>query len=68
MRLALGALSGLVVGLFTGLTTQLSLPPLAMAFLAGDGVEALFSTFDGIVDRFRQSKASPANKSEAKAR
>jgi hypothetical protein len=27
MRVALGALSGLVVGLFTGLTTQLSLPP-----------------------------------------
>jgi len=54
MRVGLGALAGVVVGLFNGLSTQLSLPPLAIAFLAGYGVEALFSMFDGIVAKFRQ--------------
>jgi len=54
-RVGLGALAGLVVGvgLFSGLTTQLSLPPLAVAFLAGYGVEALFSMFDNLIKKFR---------------
>ncbi len=56
MRVALGALAGLVIGLFTGLSAQLSLSPLALAFLAGYGVEAVFSTFDGIVAKFRDAK------------
>ncbi len=56
MRVALGALAGLVIGLFSGLSAQLSLPPLALAFLAGYGVEAVFSTFDAIVARFREAK------------
>jgi len=54
MRTMLGALMGMVVGLFSGLSSQLSLPPLALAFLAGYGVEAVFSMFDGLVERFRQ--------------
>lgn len=53
MRVILGALAGVVVGLFTGLTTQFSLPPLAIAFLAGYGVEAVFSMFDGLIQKFR---------------
>ena len=57
MRVALGGLAGIVVGLFTGLTGQLSLQPLAIAFLAGYGVEAFFSMFDDIIQRFRQAKA-----------
>jgi len=57
MRVALGTLSGVVVGLFVGLSAQLSLPPLALAFLAGYGVEAVFSTFDAMIDKFRQAKA-----------
>jgi len=56
-RAALGALAGVVVGLFSGLSSQLSLSPLAVAFLAGYGVEALFSMFDGIIGRFRQVKS-----------
>ena len=56
MRVALGALAGLVIGLFSGLSAQLSLSPLALAFLAGYGVEAVFSTFDAIVSRFREAK------------
>jgi hypothetical protein len=36
MCVALGALAGVVIGLFnTGLTTQVNLSPLALAFLAG---------------------------------
>jgi len=54
MRMMLGALMGVVIGLFSGLSSQLSLPPLALAFLAGYGVEAVFSMFDGFVERLRQ--------------
>jgi hypothetical protein len=57
MRVALGALAGVVVGLFNGLSVQeLSLSPLAIAFLAGYGVEAVFSMFDALVDKFRQPR------------
>jgi hypothetical protein len=53
MRAALGAMAGLVVGLFSDLSTKFSLPPLAVAFLAGYGVEALFSMFDGFIAKFK---------------
>jgi hypothetical protein len=59
MRVGLGALAGLVVGLFNGLSTQLSLPPLALAFLAGYGVEAVFSMFDELVRRFQPDAKTP---------
>jgi hypothetical protein len=54
MRVMLGALMGVVIGLFNGLSNQVSLPPLALAFLAGYGVEAFFSIFDGLIEKFRQ--------------
>jgi hypothetical protein len=60
MRVTLGALMGLVVGLFSGLSSQISLPPLALAFLAGYGVEAVFSMFDGMIDRFREPSVRSA--------
>lgn len=53
LRVGLGGLAGVVIGLFNGLSTQLSLPPLAIAFLAGYGVEGLFSMFDGFIAKFR---------------
>jgi hypothetical protein len=53
MRAALGAMAGVVVGFFSDLSTKLSLPPLAVAFLAGYGVEALFSMFDGFIAKFK---------------
>jgi len=60
MRVALGALAGVVIGLFnTGLTTQVNLSPLALAFLAGYGVEAVFSLFDALVDKFKQPPPTP---------
>jgi hypothetical protein len=55
MRIALGALAGVVVGLFSDLSSQLSLSPLAIAFLAGYGVEAIFAMFDGLTQKFRQA-------------
>jgi hypothetical protein len=64
MRVALGALAGVVIGLFnTGLSTQINLSPLALAFLAGYGVEAVFSLFDTLVDKFKQP---PPTQIEAK--
>jgi hypothetical protein len=59
MRAALGGMAGLVVGLFGDLSTKFSLSPLAVAFLAGYGVEAVFSMFDGLIDKFKSVKASP---------
>ena len=59
MRTALGAMVGLVVGLFSDLSTKFSLSPLAVAFLAGYGVEAVFSMFDGIIEKFKQAKSTP---------
>jgi hypothetical protein len=53
MRVILGALAGIVVGLFNDLTTQFNLPQLAIAFLAGYGVEAVFSMFDNLIQKFR---------------
>jgi hypothetical protein len=55
MRVALGALAGVVIGLFSDLSTRLSLSPLALAFLSGYGVEAVFSMFDGLAKKFREA-------------
>lgn len=59
MRVALGAIAGVVVGFFTKVSTQVQLPQLAFAFLAGYGVEALFSMFDGIIKKFRPDSEGP---------
>jgi hypothetical protein len=53
LRVGLGGLAGAVVGLFNNLSPQLSLSPLAIAFLAGYGVEGLFSMFDAFIAKFR---------------
>jgi uncharacterized membrane protein len=59
VRVVLGALMGVVVGLFaTSLTKEITLPPLALAFIAGYGVEGFFSIFDGFIGRLR---TPPAN-------
>src|SRR6185437_11945696 len=58
VRLMLGALMGLVIGLFNGLSTNVSLPPLALAFLAGYGVEAVFSVFDGLIGQMKKTGAA----------
>ena len=52
VRLALGALAGVVVG-YGGFATTASLSPLALAFIAGYAVEPVFATFDAIAAKFR---------------
>jgi len=59
VRLFLGVMMGLVVGAFSTVTTDLNLQPLAIAFLAGYGVEVFFSTFDSIIDRFKTQQLEP---------
>jgi hypothetical protein len=53
MRVTLGALAGVVVGFFTNISAGISLSPLALAFLAGYGVEALFAMFDNLIAKFK---------------
>ena len=53
MRVALGALAGIPVGLFAEHSNQFSLSPLAIAFLAGYGAEAVLSMFDGLIQKIR---------------
>jgi hypothetical protein len=66
-RMIMGALSGLVVGFFSGeIPAAGSLPPLALAFLAGYGVEALFLVFDDIIGRFRSGNGSGPGAADAK--
>jgi hypothetical protein len=60
MRVMLGALMGAVIGLFSTLSAQINLSPLALAFLSGYGVEAVFSMFDGVVARFRDAPPDTA--------
>jgi hypothetical protein len=55
MRVALGALAGVVISLFSDFSTRLSLSPLALAFLSGYGVEGVFSMFDGLAKKFREA-------------
>jgi hypothetical protein len=68
VRIALGALAGVVVGLFNGISAGLTLSPLALSFLAGYGVEALFSMFDGLISKFREAAPlSPPGRASAPA-
>jgi hypothetical protein len=53
VRIVLGALMGVIVGLFTDLSTKVDLQPLAISFLAGYGVEPFFSLFDAIIARLK---------------
>lgn len=53
LRVGLGVLTGGVIGVFGALTQNFSLSPLAVAFLAGYGLDAVFSTFDSLIKRFQ---------------
>ena len=58
-RYYIAAIAGLVVGLFGSLLPKnLALPPLAVAFLVGYGVEAFFSRLDDLIAKFKRD--SPA--------
>ena len=53
VRVVLGGLAGVVIG-FVGIANVGSLSPSALAFIAGYAVEPVFSTFDGIAEKFRR--------------
>ena len=60
VRVALGALAGVVIG-FGGIVTGTGLSSAALAFIAGYAVEPVFSTLDGIAERFREAKKSASS-------
>jgi hypothetical protein len=53
VRIALGALAGVVIG-FGGVVNAGSLSSSALAFIAGYAVEPVFATFDSIAEKFRR--------------
>lgn len=53
VRVALGGLSGVVIG-FSGVVTDIGLSSSALAFIAGYAVEPVFSTIDSIAEKFRR--------------
>lgn len=53
VRVALGGLSGVVIG-FCGVVTDMGLSSAALAFIAGYAVEPVFSTIDSIAEKFRR--------------
>lgn len=53
VRLALGGLAGIVIGL-TGIGSTAKLSAAALAFIAGYAVEPVFATFDSIAEKFRR--------------
>jgi len=44
---------GVVIGLFSDLSGKINLQPLALAFLAGYGVEPVFTLFDSLIAKLR---------------
>ncbi len=69
VRAWLGCIAGLAIGWFYHPTTTTTtaesitnLGPLALAFLAGFGVEIFFSMLDRFVNAFTESRSAPAGK------
>ncbi len=60
IRFLVAAIAGLVVGLFGTFGQGASVSPLAVAFLAGYGVEAFFVFLDNIVQSFAKGGSRPA--------
>ncbi len=68
-RYYIAAIAGLVVGLLGSLLPKnVALPPLALAFLVGYGVEAFFSRLDDLIAKFkRDPPAKPTSAPEDSA-
>ncbi len=70
LRVTLGALLGLIVGLFWGDSNSVNtvfianLPPLAVAFLSGYSVEFIFKLFDMLINSILKNKKEENSKSE----
>lgn len=63
-RFLIAAIGGTVIGLFSGVTQQLSASPLAIAFLVGYAVEVFFAFLEGLIKAFTKNtppvSSSPA--------
>lgn len=73
LRIHLGALAGLAVGLFfvpedTSITLPITLSPLAVAFLTGYSVEFFFSALDRIIGMVSKSSENRLNDETTNAR
>lgn len=70
LRIALGALTGIMVGwfsfLYEGTTLLRSVPPLAIAFLVGYNIELFFSLMDRVIDAVKRS-GKPQTDKDAQA-
>jgi hypothetical protein len=56
-RFPAAVIAGLVVGLFTNFTQSISLPPLAISFLVGYGVEIFFSFLDAFLETVKKVRS-----------
>lgn len=55
-RFLIAAIGGTVIGLFGGVTSQISASPLAIAFLVGYAVEVFFAFLEGLIRSFTKSE------------
>jgi hypothetical protein len=68
-HMVVAVIAGMMITLFSGLftTSSLSLPPLALAFLAGYSSDAFFRILEGVIGpRAASASNQPANSAEAR--
>jgi hypothetical protein len=68
-HMVVAVIAGMMITLFSGLftTSGLSLPPLALAFLAGYSSDAFFRILEGVISpRAASASNQPANSAEAR--
>jgi hypothetical protein len=70
LRLALGTLSGLIIGWFVfllpGQSFLSSLSPMALAFIVGYNIEIIFSLMDKVIDNFTSARRKEETEPEKK--
>jgi hypothetical protein len=70
LRLALGTLSGLIIGWFVfllpGQSFLSSLSPMALAFIVGYNIEIIFSLMDKVIDNFTSARRKEDDAQEKK--
>ena len=53
LRMVLAFVAGFVIGIFADFSQQITLSPVAAAFIVGYSVEVFFSFIDGVIGRLR---------------
>jgi hypothetical protein len=57
-RFLVAGIGGLVVGLFSGVTTGITMSPFALAFLVGYAVDVFFTFLEGLLQIFKRNQGS----------